>query len=97
MEAGPTTVRRRNQAQVAAAAEAKPPRDSALLGCCCACAGAGGPAPEPCSLPPPPPGPPTLDLSLAPSSFARRRVRAPLETPGSEAGEGLEGAVDRRL
>lgn len=94
-EAEPTTARMRNQAQVDAAAEAKPPKDAAPFGCCCACA--GGPPPEPSCLQPPTPRPPLWDLSLALSSFACRRVRAPLAPPGSEAGQGLEGAVDRRL
>lgn len=93
--AEPTTARMRNQAQVACAAEAKQPKDAAPLGCCCACA--GGPPPESSRLQLPTPRPPLWDLSLALSSFPRRRVRAPLAPPGSEAGKGLEGAVDRRL
>jgi hypothetical protein len=77
--------RMRSRAQVAAAAEVKPPRDAAPLGCCCACA--GGPVSESSSLPPPPP--PSLHWSLALSSFAHRRVRAPLAPRDSEAGEGV--------
>ncbi|VCW97666.1 unnamed protein product, partial [Gulo gulo] len=68
---------------------------AAPLGCCCACA--GGAPPEPSCLQPPTPRPRFWNLSLALSSFARRRVRAPLAPLGSEAGKGLEGAVDRRL
>lgn len=38
----PAALRTRNGAQVPTAAEAKPPRDAAPLGCCCACAGGPG-------------------------------------------------------
>ncbi|CAI9171979.1 unnamed protein product [Rangifer tarandus platyrhynchus] len=77
----------RTQTQVAAAAEVKPPRDAAPLGCCCACA--GGAAPESSALPPPRLS--ALDFSLVLPSSARRRVRAPLEPLVSEAGEGVGG------
>lgn len=75
----PSSLRTRNGAQVPAAAEEKPPRDAARLGCCCACA--GGPAPGSSWWWPPPPRP-DLDLGLALSSFACRRVRSPSRAPG---------------
>lgn len=71
------------------AAEANPPRDTAPLGCCCACAGV--PVTE-TSLPPVrPPRILPVTLSLALSSFARRRVCAPLAPSSSEAGEEVGG------
>lgn len=81
------TGRVRKLAQVAAA-EAKPLRDAAPLGCWGACA--GRPPPESC-MQRPTSRLPSLDLNFALFSFACRRVRAPLAYPGSEAGEGVGG------
>lgn len=75
----PSALRMRNGAQVPAAAEEKPPRDTARLGCCCACAGGPAPGSSWWWLPPPRPA---LDLGLALSSFACRRVRSPSRAPG---------------
>lgn len=74
----PIALRTRNEAQVPAAAEEKPPRDAARLGSCCACA--GGPAPGSSWWLAPPR--PALDLGLALSSFACRQVRSPSRAPG---------------